>query len=158
MGDFKTTTYQADYLKWEAHNKEQNPSIFYNLPDQFTEYENKSYNPIDFLTNSGEFNLNLINKSFRLEQLKRMKFFRQRELERLETEAKLNPQPIPLTQLTIGQHLVGFQNMFYGIVSDLTDKPINSEILTKNNRLFYLGIFFLMIFIIYAILSRIQIG
>lgn len=159
MGDFKTTSYQADLFDFNQKNQQRGTGIYYTLPDQFVEYENRSYNPIDFLTNSGEFNIDLINKSYRLEQLKRMEFFRQKERERLETASKLYSVPIPLTQLTIGQHLIGFQNTFYGITYDLidSDKPINFEIVTKDHRLFYLGIFFLLIFLIYACLTRIKI-
>jgi hypothetical protein len=158
MADFKTTSYQADLFAKEAKDREQEASIYYKLPDQFLEYENKSYNPIDFLTSSGEFNIDLINKSYREEQLKRMEFFRQKERERLETDAKLNKKPLPLTQLTIGQHLDNFSNTFYNIISDTTKEPLNTEIITKDNRLFYIGIFLLILFIIYAVLSRIQIA
>jgi hypothetical protein len=157
MADFKTTSYQADLFALNEKNREQDISIYYKLPDQFVEYENRSYNPIDLLTSSGEFNIDLINKSFREEQLKRMEFFRQRERERLEAEAKLARVPTPLTQLTVGQHLDNFQSMFYGIIRDTKTEPLNSEIVTKDNRLFYLGIFFFILFIIYAVLSRIQI-
>ena len=158
MADFKTTAYQADVLKKEVDNTEQTASIYYNVPDQFVEYENKSYNPIDFFTNSGEFNMNLINKSYRLEQLKRMEFYRKLERDRLDTLHKLNPKIEYPLNLSIGQNLINLQNTFFGIYSDLITEPININIITKNNRMFYLGMFLIIIFIVYAIISKIQIA
>ncbi len=154
MGDFKTTTYQADYLKKFATDREQETNIYYSIPDQFVEYESKSYNPFYFFTSSGEFNLNEINKSYRLEQIKRMQFFKELEEKRLAEMYRLNP-PIPnLGELSIDQHMRGLQSTFFGIVSDLENKPIDTKILTTNHRLFYLGIFCLIIFMLYLILNQ----
>lgn len=151
MGDLKTTSYQADYLKKFATDREQETNIYYKLPDQFVEYESKSYNPFYFFTSSGEFNLNEINKSYRLEQIKRMQFFKELEERRLAESNRLNPSVPGLTELSVYQHMMNFQNTFFGIISDLESSttPINLEILTKNNRLFYIGIFFLIIFFLY---------
>src|SRR5689334_15394778 len=111
MGDFKTTSYQADYLKNFATDREQDTNIYYKLPDQFVEYESKSYNPFYFFTSSGEFNLNEINKSYRLEQIKRMQFYKDLELKRLE-ELNRTKQPPNLTDYTVAQHMDNFQNTF----------------------------------------------
>jgi len=154
MADFKQTAYQADVLK-HFGNTDSKTNIFYNLPDQFTQYENRSYNPIDFLTNSGEFNLDLINKSYREEQLKRMKHFRQLELQRLARE----PQPIPTPlDMTLGQNIIQFQQTFFDIVTDTTDgsKPFEWRTLMSTSRLFYIGIGLVLIFVIYASLNSIR--
>src|SRR5579863_1655479 len=114
MGDFKTTSYQADYLQDRLKNKEQGTNIYYKLPDQFVEYESKSYNPFYFFTSSGEFNLNEINKSYRLEQIKRMEFYKKLEQRRLAEMDRIRP-PVPnLMALTLYQHVINFQNTFFG--------------------------------------------
>lgn len=154
MGDFKTTSYQSDLLKYYG-DVNKNTNIYYELPDQFTQYEYRSYNPIDFLTSSGEFNLDLINKSYREEQLKRMKHFRKLEKQRLA----LAPQPPPsILSLSLGDNVLEFQKTFEGIFDDLTNHsvPISLNIFTKDNRLFYLGILLLMIFFAYMIINNIQ--
>ncbi len=158
MGDLKTTSYQADYLKKFATDREQEPNIYYNLPDQFVEYESKSYNPFYFFTSSGEFNLNEINKSYRLEQLKRMQFYKGLEEKRQMEINKINPPKPSLIELSLYQHIMNFQNTFFGIISDLESSqvPINSDILTKNNRLFYIGIFLLVIFVLYIFVMYIN--
>ena len=150
MGDLKTTSYQADYLKKFATDREQEPNIYYNLPDQFVEYESKSYNPFYFFTSSGEFNLNEINKSYRLEQIKRMQFYKGLEETRQAEINKINPPKPSLTELSLYQHIMNFQNTFFGIISDLesAQTPINSDILTKNNRLFFIGILIMFIAIV----------
>jgi len=157
MADFKTTSYQADVLKefgtrdFGSNDHVHNP--YYKLPDQFTQYENRSYNPIDFLTNSGEFNLDLINKSYRTEQLKRMKFFRELEQQRLADNPL--PPPTPL-DLTLGQNLTKFQETIFDLMKDLTDgsKPLTSRTLTKSNRLFYLGLLLILVYLIYLLIRK----
>lgn len=149
MGDFKTTSYQADYLQDRLKNKEQGTNIYYKLPDQFVEYESKSYNPFYFFTSSGEFNLNEINKSYRLEQIKRMEFYKKLEQRRLAEMDRIRP-PVPnLMALTLYQHVINFQNTFFGIIHDLQTEPIDMSILTKNYRSFYLGALLLIIFLLY---------
>ena len=149
MGDFKTTSYQADYLQDRLKNKEQGTNIYYKLPDQFVEYESKSYNPFYFFTSSGEFNLNEINKSYRLEQIKRMEFYKKLEQRRLAEMDRIRP-PVPnLMELTLYQHVINFQNTFFGIIHDLQTEPIDMSILTKNYRSFYLGALLLIIFLLY---------
>lgn len=157
MADFKQTSYQADVLK-EFGTKDYGSNdyvhnAYYTLPDQFTQYENRSYNPIDFLTSSGEFNLDLINKTYRIEQLKRMKFFRDLEMKRLA--ANPPPPPTPL-DLTVGQNLSKLQQTVFDVMIDMTDgsKPLSKKILTKNNRLFYLGLLLVLIYLIYQMIKR----
>jgi hypothetical protein len=168
MADFKTTSYQADYLKHFDDAADQETNIYYNLPDQFTQYEYRSYNPIDFMTSSGEFNLDLVNKSYRQEQLMRMKHFRELEKRKLARESAIpsnlansrNGQANTKTplELTVGENIIQFQNTFFDIVTDVFDgtKPLNSQIMTENNRLFYLGFFFVMIFVIYSAINNMR--
>lgn len=152
MGDFKTTSYQADYLKKFAANPEQQTNIYYNIPDQFVEYESKAYNPFYFFTNSGEFNLNEINKSYRLEQIKRMKFFKQLEEKRLAN----TPKPkASISELSLAENIKLFRLSLLGMWSDIiTQKTLNQSILTKDNRMFYLGILLIVMFLFYLLISQ----
>lgn len=159
MGDLKTTAYQATMTYQYGHGPEQNTNIYSELPDQFTEYENKTYNPIDFYTSSGEFNLSLFNRTYREEQLKRIQFFRDQELKRLRQEDADTKSKPNLLDLTLKQHLTNFKDTFFGIWHDLQTQPLTTKIFTKNNRLFYIGVLLVLIFIIYLVLySFVSIG
>uniref|UniRef100_A0A6C0LS75 Uncharacterized protein n=1 Tax=viral metagenome TaxID=1070528 RepID=A0A6C0LS75_9ZZZZ len=157
MGDLMTTSYQAEQIAIEEGDREQNINIFSRIPDQFTRYENKTYNPLDFYTSSGEFNLSLFNQAFREEQLRRIDFYRKRELERLEELNKQQIQKPNLHQLSIGQHLINIKDTFFGLIKDLENEPLSTNTLLKNNRLFYIGLLFVIIFILYLIINNLLI-
>jgi hypothetical protein len=151
MTDTQTTSYQAAQIH---SSEEANASIFSQLPDQFTKYEDKTYNPIDFYTSSGEYNLSLFNKTFREEQLKRIDFFRNQELKRLqELNNQVKPKP-KFTELSIGEHMIKMKDTFFGIISDLETKKFSINIFLKDYRLFYIGLFLVIVFIIFLILSN----
>lgn len=124
------------------------------LPTQFTPYETS--NNFDFYTSSGEFNLALFNKTFREEQLKRIAFFRNEERKRLEELNNLNPPEPKLHELTIGQHIINAKNTVFDIIEDLLTKPLTTDILTKNNRLFYIGIILMIVYVVYLIIDDIN--
>lgn len=123
------------------------------LPDQFTRYESKITNPLDFYTSSGEFNLALFNKTFREEQLKRVAFYRQEEINRLNELNARQPPPLKLHQQSVGDHLLKMKDSVFGLIGDSITEPINTDIFIKDNRLFYLSMLFLTIFIIYLIIK-----
>lgn len=128
-------------------------TIFRELPDQFVRYDAQTYNPLDFYTSSGEFNLSLFNQTFREEQIKRILFYRKQEKERLAKLAE-QPSPINLNELSIGQHLIRMKNTFFDITHEMTsNKPISPQLFIKNNRLFYIGLMLLMIFFVYLIFN-----
>ena len=62
------------------------------------------------------------------------------------------PQNTPLTQLSIGQLLINMKNTIFGIPEDIFSQGFSKQVFTKDNRLFYLGIFLILIFILYLIL------
>lgn len=64
---------------------------------------------------------------------------------------KKNNQPT-IMNLTIGQHLINMKNNIFGIYKDLAAHNVNKSIFTKDNRLFYIGFFLIVIFILYLIL------
>lgn len=151
MGDIQTSAYQATMTYQYGQNPEQNANINSELPDQFTHYENKTYNPMDFYTSSGEYNLANFNKRYREEQLKRIQYFRDKELQRMEKEEAAKPNTV--MNLSIRQQLIQMKNTFFDIWSDLQNKPITMKIFTEDDRMYYIGLFFVIVFIIYLILS-----
>jgi hypothetical protein len=154
MGDIRTTTYQAQELKDLVDTDEQVTDIYRDLPDQFWKYENMTYNPLDFFTSSGEFNLALFNKTYRDEQLKRMNYFNEIEKKRLEELNALRISNPDLLELSLGDHLINLKNTPFDIAKDLRTQPINSDILLKGNRIFYLGIYLIGIFVLYLIINN----
>jgi hypothetical protein len=130
-------------------------NIYTNIPDQFAKYEGNQENSFDFFTSSGEFNLALFNKTFREEQLKRIAFYKKEEQKRIN-ELNKNSRTAPkLHELNILEHMVNMKNTFFSIWSDLQTKPLNMSILTTGHRLFYIGLFFFIVFLIYLILNHI---
>ena len=130
-------------------------SIFNNLPDQFTKYDTMTYNPLDFYTASGEFNLALFNKTFREEQIRRIEFYRKYEEDRLRRLEEEENKVVKFQDLSVGQHLINMKNTIFDITSDIiAGKPISPKLFTKNNRMFYLGLILLIIFIIYLTLNN----
>lgn len=154
MGDIRTTSYQGAELQKLAASDEQIINIYQDTPDQFWQFDNMLYNPLDFFTSSGEFNLALFNKSFRDEQQRRMDYYNDLEQQRLNDLNILQKAKPKLLDLTIGEHLIQMKDTPFDMFKDLTNAPLNSEILLKNNRLFYIGLFFLFIFIMYLILNN----
>jgi hypothetical protein len=151
MTDTQTSSYQG-YLQ---DNPELRSNIYSKIPDQFARYESKTYNPFDFYTSSAQFNLSNINQHYREEQLKRLQFYRDKERQRMQ-DLNDSIQTTPsLTSLTLGQHLTNLKNTFFGIGHDLTKEGFKTNVFTKDNRLFYLGIFLLLIYLLYLILSNI---
>uniref|UniRef100_A0A6C0CD26 Uncharacterized protein n=1 Tax=viral metagenome TaxID=1070528 RepID=A0A6C0CD26_9ZZZZ len=154
MGDIRTTTYQAQELQKLVDSDEQVTDIYRDLPDQFWKYENMTYNPLDFFTSSGEFNLALFNKTYRDEQLKRMNYYNEIEKKRLEELNALQISNPDLLELSLGDHLINLKNTPFEIAKDLRTQPLNSEILLKGNRIFYLGIYLIGIFVLYLIINN----
>lgn len=124
------------------------------LSDQYTQYENNT-NPLDFFTSSGEFNTELFNRTFREEQLKRIKFYRNQEQDFLNS-LDTDPPEKKLLDFTVGEHVINTKDAFFGIIYDLSSEQLTSDIFTKNNRLFYLGLIFLTIYLTYLFLKNLN--
>jgi hypothetical protein len=126
-----------------------------NLPDQFTPYDGVHNNPWDYFTNTGEFNLALFNKVFVEDQVKQHKYYLQLEDQKL-SQLQLNEPVVKnsLLELSVSDQLINTKNTFFEILSDLQTKPLNINIVTQGNRLFYLGLLLVIIFIIYLILVQ----
>lgn len=119
--------------------------------DQYTPYEEPTYNPLDFYSGSGEFNLALFNKVYREEQRRKQAYFRELEEQRLR-ELNKEPPPPKLHQLAIGQHLINMKESFIGLIYDFQSEPLSPELFLKQNRLFYLGLLLLIFYILYLVI------
>ena len=137
-------TEKTDFSEIYKINKE--------LKDQYTSYENPVYNPLDFYTSSGQFNLALFNKTYREDQTKRIAFYRSED-EKLLSQLDKEPPKLKLHDLSIMQHLLNIKNTWFDLINDLIEQPLNSDILLKNDRLFYIGLTFVLFCLIYFLLS-----
>jgi hypothetical protein len=122
-----------------------------NLPDQYSQYENIGSNPLDFYTGNGEFNLALFNQVFRDQQKSKTSFYEELEKKRLSRLSQIKYEK-KLHEYTIGDHLFRIKNAFLGTIEDLQKEELPSNIFTKDNRLFYLGIMLVIFVLIYLII------
>jgi hypothetical protein len=128
-----------------------NTNIYSTIPDQFTRYEDVNKNNFDYFTSSGEFNLALFNKTFREEQLKRVAFYKKLEEDRLNELNKTVKPKLALHEISVAQHIFNMKDTIFNILSDLQTQPLSMDILLKDYRLFYIGLFFVILFLIYLI-------
>lgn len=119
--------------------------------DEYKPYTEKKYNTFDFYTSTGEFNAKMFNKKFREEQRQRIKEGRDSNLEKLNETVKIRK----LHDMSIGEHIFKIQNTFNDIIDDL-GTGINLDIFIKDNRLFYIGLFLFLVFVIYLIIYSIS--
>jgi hypothetical protein len=126
------------------------------IDDQFVPYEDISLNNnFNFYTNSGEFSMQLFNKVFLENQRARQLYYQNVEDERLRQLNEVETKP-KLHELTIGKHLINIKDCYFGIVDDLlNDQHYDVTIITKQNRIFYIGLSLMFIFIIYVIMKYI---
>lgn len=137
------------------------------LADQFTNYQKNNFAGTTDLnqtwntfTGYGEFDLSKFNQTLNNQTLNNGTNYPQQNPRNL-TESN----PPSLLQLTIGQHLINTKDTIFGIFTDLMKQsPVeavresnifgdpNKNIFIKNNRLFYLGLFLIIIFVLYLVL------
>jgi len=73
------------------------------------------------------------------------------KLNKLSQEANENKKN-PYNQ-TIGEILIGIKNTFFGILFDLFDGQFDVSILTKEHRMYYIGMIILSIVLIYSFMN-----
>lgn len=132
---------QPDYLK-DQLNK---------TPDQFKQYDDLATNPLDFYTGNGEFNIQKFNKVFRDQQKGRTTYYEELEKQRLDKLKEIQEEK-KLGQYTVGEHFIRMKDSFLGIIEDLQQEETPDNVLTKDNRLFYIGLLLLTFFLFYVIL------
>lgn len=59
-----------------------------------------------------------------------------------------------LTKLTVEQYLINMKNTIFGIIDDIKLHKFNKKIFAKNDRLFYIGLFLVIIFIVYLFIMN----
>ena len=128
-------------------------NIYADIPDQFTKYENQISNPFDYFTSTGEFNLALFNQRFRQEQLKRIAFYRNEELKRLKELNSKTPDHLQLHKLSVEQHIFNMKKTLFDVWNDICTKDITVSIITRDNRIFYIGMFLVFVFILWLVLA-----
>jgi hypothetical protein len=132
---------QPDYLKNQINQ----------LPDQYSQYDDLASNPLDFYTGNGEFNIQKFNKVFRDQQKSRTTYYDELEKQRLDKLKQIKDEK-KLDQYTIGEHFIKMKDSFLGIIEDLQKEETPDNILTKDNRLFYVGLLFLTFFLLYIMM------
>ncbi len=132
---------QPDYIKNQLDK----------TPDQYAQYDDLATNPLDFYTGNGEFNIQKFNQVFRDQQKGRTTYYQELEKQRLEKLKEIKDEK-KLDQYTIGEHFIRMKDSFLGIIEDLQKEETPDNILTKNNRLFYIGLLLLTFFIFYIML------
>lgn len=105
------------------------------------------------VTTNDEFDINKFNELYDKitdEQLKERKKKEQEELEKKYGKKDITKN---LYELSIGEIVIGFKDAMFGIIYDLMCLNINTTTFTKEHRLFYLGILFLVISLMVYIIS-----
>ncbi len=74
------------------------------------------------------------------------------EIERIKL-LNVGPKEKEIYQLNIYEILVGVKNSWFGVLDDLLEQRFSWTILTKNNRMFFIGLTFIIITILLYIYS-----
>lgn len=94
----------------------------------------------------------LFNKKFDAyadQEKKRIKKMENDRINLLSAE----PKEKEIYQLNIYEILVGIKNSWFGILDDLLEQRFSWSILTKNNRMFFIGVTFIIITVLLYIFS-----
>lgn len=104
--------------------------IFDCLPDQFTKYQNIRFTmPLPTLEPYNEVTVKNI------------------DIEKHSNDTN------PLHQ-NLGQILTNTKDTIFDVGTEISHQGIHQEIFTKDNRLFYLGLFLVILFIVYLLISN----
>ena len=86
------------------------------------------------------------NQKFEEEQIQHKLLMRKAMQDKLNILNKANDK-IPLHQLSIGVILINTKDSLFELLDDLLQFKYNREVFTKNDKLFYIGIFLIIIVI-----------
>jgi hypothetical protein len=100
-----------------------------------------------FKNDDGKFDIDKFNREFDQYKIKRKEEMREQIQKKLDI---LNRpvEEIPPYELSIGEIAVNTKDAIFNIIDDLLNFKFTWNILTREHRLFYLGIFMIMIAII----------
>lgn len=92
----------------------------------------------------GKFDIDRFNRDFDQYKQKRKDQMKE-EIDRKLAELNRPPEVIPVYNLSIGQILVNMKDSVFDIIDDVINFKIYNGMLLKNNRMFYLGLFIIII-------------
>lgn len=138
-----------------------NPKIMLdNSPDKLSKsdpifnqlYTDLEINPSDTYVDN-IFNLDIFNKKYEDVRRRRQKLIEDAEKERL---GRLDTTSLKkkIHQYTIGEILFNLKDALFGILNDLLKFNFTIDTFTKQNRLFYLGLFILIIILIIYLFKK----
>lgn len=105
------------------------------------------------MSNKFEFDIAEFNKKFnqvmdeKKKETEKADNSKLRQLE-LATEKKKSPY-----NQTLGEIIIGIKDSIFGIIGDILDGEFDAELITKNHRLYYIGMTLIMIVLIYSLLN-----
>lgn len=113
------------------------------LQDQFTYYEDN--NSTDTNSTSNQTNSNSTSNQTDSNSTNN-------QTDSINKNYEHHSNNLNLYQLTVGQHLRNMKNTIFDVWNDSMHEGFNRIFFTKKNRLFYIGLFLLIIFILYLML------
>jgi hypothetical protein len=113
-------------------------SNFDYFPDQFTKYDKN-------LVDENEFGQDRYNQYYEQEQ--------QNKLNKFQQKNKIQQN---ITQLTVGQYLINMKNVVFTVCNELASQGFKISIFTQDGRLFYIGLFLIILFMIYLVLRNLS--
>ena len=99
-----------------------------------------------------EFDIDSFNKEFENQSKKRKEDMRKKMQAKIDELSKRD-EPIPIHKRSIGEIMISTKDAMFGILEDLLQNKFNKETFTKENRLFYLGVFILMLTVLMILYS-----
>jgi len=127
-----------------------NPQYESSLPPYFP---TPAQSPFDFLVSSADYNMFNFDTEYRRDQLQRMAHFRRLEEQQQAQIARDHPDDPSLLSLPVSQHLENMKETVSGTIDDLQNKKVNMDTFTKDNRLFYIGLILIILYILFLIIS-----
>lgn len=97
-----------------------------------------------YKSDDGKFDINRFNRDY--DQYKKKRKTQMEETLALKLAQYNKPsQEIPIYKQSFGFILINMKNAIFDILDDLLQNKLNINTFTTNNRLFYLGLFFIII-------------
>ena len=107
------------------------------------------YSAADAADTNKRFDLGKFNKVFDINREITNRNNRVKDLEKLSKLSSIDTS-VPLYDLTMSQIIVNTKNTWFGLLDDILDQRIEIDTISKENRLFYIGITVVIIcFILY---------
>jgi hypothetical protein len=116
-------------------------------------FPTEAHSPLDFFVSSADYNMFNFDTEYRRDQLQRMVYFRGLEQERQKQIAKDHAEDPGLLSLPVSQHLENMKDTVSGTIDDLQNNGVTMNTFTKDNRLFYIGLILIILYVLFLIIS-----